>query len=131
MNEMELLNDILMDMATVINDKDLSMATYKVNRGVGKPVEFFGLRSQYVVYLVFLVLLTIIFSFMLLLLLNAMVALPIGIIAFLLAICSCFKLNNKFGEHGLMQLMASKKVVKHISVTKRIYQIVEVRDEEI
>mgnify|MGYP003550400473 FL=1 len=57
-------------------------------------------------------------------------ALLIGVIAFLLAICSCFKLNNKFGEHGLMQLMASKKVVKHISVTKRIYQIVEVRDEK-
>lgn len=106
------------------------MATYKVNRGVGKPVEFFGLRSQYVVYLVFLVLLTTIFSFILLLLLNAMVALPIGIIAFLLAICSCFKLNNTFGEHGLMQLMASKKVVKHISITKRVYQIVEVRDEK-
>jgi hypothetical protein len=106
------------------------MATYKVNRGVGKPVEFFGLRSQYVVYLVFLVLLTIIFSFILLLLLNAMVALPIGIIAFLLAICSCFKLNNTFGEYGLMQLMASKKVVKHISITKRVYQIVEVRDEK-
>lgn len=107
------------------------MATYLVNRGVGKPIEFFGLRSQYVVYLVFLVLLTLLISFILLILLNAMVALSIGIIAFLLAICSCFKLNNTFGEHGLMQLMASKKVVKHISVTKRIYQIVEVRDEEI
>ena len=106
------------------------MATYQVNRGVGKPVEFFGLRSQYVIYFVFLVLLVLLFSFILTILLNVMGALLIGIIAFLLAICSCFKLNNKFGEHGLMQLMASKKVVKHISVTKRIYQIVEVRDEK-
>ena len=106
------------------------MATYQVNRGVGKPVEFFGLRSQYVIYFVFLVLLVLLFSFILTILLNVMGALLIGIIAFLLAICSCYKLNNTYGEHGLMQLMASKKVVKHISVTKRIYQIVEVRDEK-
>ena len=106
------------------------MATYQVNRGVGKPVEFFGLRSQYVIYFVFLVLLVLLFSFILTILLDVMGALLIGVIAFLLAICSCFKLNNIYGEHGLMQLMALKKVVKHISVTKRIYQIVEVRDEK-
>ena len=106
------------------------MATYQVNRGVGKPVEFFGLISQYVIYFVFLVLLVLLFSFILTILLNVMGALLIGIIAFLLAICSCYKLNNTYGEHGLMQLMASKKVVKHISVTRRIYQIVEVRDEK-
>jgi hypothetical protein len=106
------------------------MATYQVNRGVGKPVEFFGLRSQYVIYFVFLVLLVLLFSFILTILLDVMGALLIGVIAFLLAICSCFKLNNTFGEHGLMQLMASKKVVRHISVTRRIYQIVEDRDEK-
>ena len=107
------------------------MATYQVNRGVGKPVEFIGLRAQYVIYLVFLVLLVIIFSFILNILLNVISTILIGIIAFLLALCSCFKLNNTYGEHGLMQLMASKKVVKHISVTRRIYQIVEIRDEKI
>lgn len=107
------------------------MATYQVNRGVGKPVEFFGLRAQYVIYFVFLVLLVLIFSFILSILLYAIGALLTGIISFLLAVCSCFKLNNKYGEHGLMQLMASRNVVRHISVTKRIYQIVEDRDEKI
>jgi hypothetical protein len=107
------------------------MATYQVNRGVGKPVEYLGLRAQYVIYLVLSLLLVILISFILSLLLNAMGALCFGIIAFLLAVCSCFKLNNTYGEYGLMQLMASKKVVKHISVTRRIYQIVEDRDENI
>lgn len=107
------------------------MATYQVNRGVGKPVEFFGLRAQYVIYFVFLVLLVLFFSFILSILLNVIGALLTGIISVLLAVCSCFKLNNKYGEHGLMQLMASRNVVRHISVTKRIYQIVEDRDEKI
>ena len=108
------------------------MATYQVNRGVGKPVEFFGLRAQYVIYLVFLTICIILFSFILSFLhFNVMGALLIGIIAFLLAVCSCFKLNNTYGEHGLMQHWAAKKVVKHISVTRRIYQIVEDRDENI
>ena len=107
------------------------MATYQVNRGVGKPVEYLGLRAQYVIYLVLSLLLVILISFILSLLLNAMGALCFGIIAFLLAVCSCFKLNNTYGEHGLMQHWASKKVVKHISVTRRIYQIVEDRDENI
>ncbi len=107
------------------------MATYQVNRGVGKPVEFFGLRAQYVIYLMVLTFFILSISFILTILLNVMGALLIGIIAFLLAVCSCFKLNNTYGEYGLMQLMASKKVVKHISVTKRIYQKVEDRDENI
>ena len=75
------------------------MATYQVNRGVGKPVEYLGLRAQYVIYLVLSLLLVILISFILSLLLNAMGALCFGIIAFLLAVCSCFKLNSKFGEH--------------------------------
>ena len=108
------------------------MATYQVNRGVGKPLEFIGLRAQYVIYLVLLLLLIVIFSFILNILLeNAMGAFLFGIISFLLALCSCFKLNNTYGEHGLMQLIALRKSVKHISVTKRVYQIVEDRDETI
>ncbi len=107
------------------------MATFHVNRGVGKPVEFFGLKAQYVFYLVLLVLIVLFFSFILSLLLNAMGALFIGIISFLLAVCSVFKLNNTYGEHGLMQAFASNKIVKHIIVNRRVFQIVEDRDEKI
>lgn len=106
------------------------MATFQVNRGVGKPVEFFGLRAQYVFYLVILIFFVLFFSFILTVLLNALGALLFGITSFLLAVCSVFKLNNTYGEHGLMQLMASKKVVKHIIVNSRIFQIVEDRDEK-
>ena len=107
------------------------MATFQVNRGVGKPVEFFGLKAQYVFYLVLLILTVLFFSFILSLLLNAMGALFIGIITFLLAVCSVFKLNNTYGEHVLMQILASKKLVKHIIVDKRVFQIVDDRDEKI
>ncbi len=107
------------------------MATFQVNRGVGKPVEFFGLKAQYVFYLVLLILTVLFFSFILSLLLNAMGALFIGIITFLLAVCSVFKLNNTYGEYGLMQILASKKLVKHIIVDKRVFQIVDDRDEKI
>ena len=106
------------------------MATFQVNRGVGKPVEFFGLRAQYVFYLVFLILFVLFFSFILTVLLNALGALLFGITSFLLAVCSVFKLNNTYGEHGLMQLMASKKVVKHKIEKSRIFQKVEDRDEK-
>ena len=107
------------------------MATFQVNRGVGKPVEFFGLRAQYVFYLVILIFFVLFFSFILTVLLNALGALLSGIISFLLAVCSVFKLNNTYGEHGLMQNLASKKVVKHIIVNRRVFQIVENRDEKI
>lgn len=107
------------------------MATYQVNRGVGKSVEFFGLRAQFVIYLVLLVFFVIIFSFILSVIIDVILALLLGFITFLLAVCSCFKLNNTYGENGLMQLMASRNVIKHISVTHRVYQIVEDRDEKI
>ena len=104
------------------------MAAYKVNKGVNKPVNFIGLKSQYVLYLVILVFFVLLFSFILAVTLNAISSLLVGVISFLLAICGCFKLNNAFGEYGLMQLMASRKLVKHISVTQRVYQIIEDRD---
>lgn len=107
------------------------MSTYQVNRGVGKPIEFFGLRAQYVLYLIFLNFLIIIFSFILSMVLNAVVALFIGIVSSLLAICSCYRLNNIYGEYGLVQKFAYRNVIKHISVCKRIYQLVEDRDEKI
>lgn len=107
------------------------MATYQVNRGVGRSVEFFGLRAQYVMYLVLLVFFIIIFSFILSIFLNAVLALFIGVIAFLLALWSCYFLNNNYGVNGLTQKLASKSVVRHISVTKRVYQIVKDKNEEI
>ena len=106
------------------------MAAYQINRGVGRPVELLGLRAQYVIYLVCLIFFSLLISFIISTIIDAVLALSIGIVAFLLSVWSCFFLNRVYGEHGLMQYFANKSVVKHILFQKRVFQIVEDRDEK-
>lgn len=79
---------------------------FEINRGVGKPLEFKGLKAQYLYLFAggigLVILLTTI--------LGAAGASPM-LIAFLVVggsgavIFSSFYLNKRFGEHGLMKLM--------------------------
>ncbi|WP_270549616.1 DUF4133 domain-containing protein [Bacteroides xylanisolvens] len=72
------------------------MSEYPVNRGIGKPVEFKGLKSQYL------------FIFC-------------GIVsASLLLVWQTFRLNARYGTHGLMKAAARKRHPRFIISRKAI-----------
>ena len=70
------------------------MSEYPVNRGIGKPVEFKGLKSQYL------------FIFC-----GGLLAVFVVFIvsASLLLVWQTFRLNAKYGTHGLMKAAARKR----------------------
>ncbi len=91
----------------------MANSVYKINKGINKPIEFKGIKAQYLWYLGGgLVLLLIFFAIMYLVGVNTYISLIviIGLGTGLYAWIS--KLSNKYGEYGLMKKAARKGLPK-------------------
>ncbi len=96
------------------------MALYQINKGINKPIEFKGLKAQYIGYLAAgLVLLLLGFAIMYIL--GVPVIFCILIISFLgsALFYQVFKLSHKYGEHGLMKKAAKRYLPSHLKFTSR------------
>jgi ABC-type bacteriocin/lantibiotic exporter with double-glycine peptidase domain len=97
-------------------------SVYQINKGVGKPVEFKGLKAQYIWYLggglVFiLILFAVLYITSVHLFFCIAVTFSLGTVLFLYV----YRLSRTYGEHGLMKKMASKampEAVKTRSIQK-------------
>lgn len=99
---------------------------YIVNRGVGKSVEFKGLKAQYL-FIFSIGLFMIIFLVMVLYMggINQVFCIIFGIFATSILVYLVFHLNQKYGEYGLMKLAARKRhpdfIINRKSISK-LYQ---------
>lgn len=86
-------------------------SVYQINKGINKPVEFRGLKAQYIWYLAGgLLSLLIIYAALYLLKVNTYVCLVIvGGLGGLLFM-TVYRMNHKYGEHGIMKKRASRAV---------------------
>ncbi|REC61841.1 conjugal transfer protein TraF [Chryseobacterium pennae] len=94
---------------------------YKINKGIGRTVEFKGLKAQYL-FIFAGGLLSILLLVMILYMLGLppYLCLSIGIIAASIIIWKTFALNAKFGEHGLMKIAAKRRHPEYIISRKPI-----------
>lgn len=102
--------------------------TYNVNRGVGRPLDFYGLKEQYIIYFVA----GIFIGLILFLILQSYSKLIAGIITgaiVLLTYVGCYYLNNKFGVNGLSLNEAMKTCPRRIHI-KRISPLIEKRNKK-
>ena len=91
------------------------MAEYSVNRGIGKPAEFKGLKSQYLfIFAGGLLGLFIVFVVMFMAGIGQWVCIAFGVASGLALVYGTFYLNNKFGEHGLMKLQARRNHPRYV-----------------
>lgn len=99
------------------------MSTYNINKGIGRTVEFKGLKAQYL-FIFAGGLLGILFLVMILYMVgvNSYVCLFIGIGEGSLIIWQTFSLNHKYGEHGLMKISAKKRHPHYILCRKQIHR---------
>src|SRR5476649_1914914 len=93
---------------------------YHINKGINKPIEFKGLRAQYIAYLaVWLVFLLISFAVLYICGFSMYIILPmilgLGTALFFIV----FQLSNKYGEHGLMKYFAKKQLPKYLWFSSR------------
>jgi uncharacterized membrane protein len=88
---------------------------YLINKGVGRAIEFKGLKAQYIWYLgICIAALLVLFAAMYILGVNMYVCLvSIGILGLGLVMV-VYNLSHKYGEHGLMKTLAGKAVPKNV-----------------
>ena len=80
---------------------------YTINRGIGKPVEFKGLKSQYLfIFTAGLLILFILFVVMYTTGINQWNCILTGVTLSTILVRTTFYLNKRYGEHGLMKLFA-------------------------
>lgn len=104
------------------------MADFPINKGIGKSVEFQGLKSQYL--FIFVGGLLGIFIITVVLYMSGvpdLIAIGIGVGGAALLVWQTFSLNAKYGEHGLMKLSAKRSHPQYIINRQRFSKLLRVR----
>ncbi len=89
----------------------MANSVYKINKGINKPIEFKGLKAQYIWYLGGgLVILLILFAVLYIIGMNTVICL--GLIVFLggILVSWVYGISNTHGEYGMMKKIAKRSV---------------------
>lgn len=103
-------------------------SVYHINKGINKPVEFKGLKAQYIWYLGGgLVVLMIVFAIVYIIGIPVYICLASIVTLTTILFMYVYRLSRKYGEFGLMKKTARKgipKVIKSYS-TKKISALLQ------
>lgn len=104
---------------------------YPVNKGVGRSIEFKGLRSQYLfIFAGGLVVVFLLFIILFVVGVNQWICIPFGVISGSLLVWLTFKLNTRYGEHGLMKLLAEKRHPRYLIHRIRVFRLLTKRKKK-
>jgi hypothetical protein len=96
-------------MELVIND--MANSVYKINKGINKPVEFKGLKAQYIWYLGGgILVLMILFAILYILGVNSYLCVALILAGGTTLFLQVYRVSNKYGEFGLMKKIAKRSV---------------------
>lgn len=94
---------------------------YSINKGIGRPAEFKGLKSQYLfIFAGGLLSVFVVFVIMYMVGIPQTVCIGFGGTAAGTLVWATFHLNDKYGEFGLMKLQAIRNHPKYIINRRRI-----------
>ncbi|QKJ64186.1 DUF4133 domain-containing protein [Flavobacterium sp. M31R6] len=96
---------------------------YNINKGIGRTVEFKGLKAQYLFIFAggLLGTLTLV-MIMYMAGVNSYICLLLGSGGASLIVWQTFSLNKKYGEHGLMKIGARKRHPRYIICRKPLHR---------
>ena len=95
-------------------------SVYKINKGINKPIEFKGLKAQYIAYLAAgLIGLLILFAVLYIAGVNMFLCLALTAILGTALFMTVYRLSDKYGEHGLIKKLARRSIPDFIKVTSR------------
>lgn len=96
---------------------------YNINKGIGRTVEFKGLKAQYLFIFAGGLLGTLILVMIMYMAgVNSYICLLLGAVGALLIVWQTFSLNKKYGEHGLMKIGARKRHPRYIICRKAVHR---------
>lgn len=98
----------------------MKTSVYQINKGINKPIEFKGLKAQYIWYLgAGLLALLILFAILYILGINTFVCLGIIAVAGTMLFMNIYKLSHKYGQYGMLKSIARRSVPKIIKSYSR------------
>ena len=96
-------------------------SVYKINKGINKPIEFKGLKAQYIGYLgAGIVLLLIIFAILYLAGVEMIVCVVVIAIFGTALFMVVYKLSDTYGQHGLLKKLAKQSIPDYLIVRSRV-----------
>lgn len=97
------------------------METYPINKGIGRSVEFQGLKSQYLfIFAGGLLALFVLFVILYMAGVNQWICIGFGGTSASILVWQTFSLNKKYGEHGLMKRSALHSHPRYLINRRRI-----------
>ena len=107
------------------------MADYPVNKGIGRSVEFKGLKAQYLfIFVGGLLVLFVLFVILYMIGIDQWICIGFGVVSASVLVWQTFALNARYGEHGLMKLGATKSHPRYLLNRLRISRLNKKRKKE-
>ena len=98
----------------------MANSVYKINKGINKPIEFKGLKAQYIWWLGGgLVILLILFAVLYIAGVNTFVCVGLILTLGFVLFVRVYKLSNKYGQHGMMKKVARRSIPKVMKSNSR------------
>ena len=107
------------------------METYPINKGIGRSVEFQGLKSQYLfIFAGGLLALFVLFVILYMAGVNQWICIGFGGTSTSILVWQTFSINRKYGEHGLMKRSALHSHPRYLINRRRIPRLFRHRERK-
>jgi hypothetical protein len=95
-------------------------STYKINKGINKPIEFKGLKAQYIWWLGagFLIMLAF-FALLYFIGVNTYLCVAIVLVLGAVMVIVIYRVSDTYGEHGLLKKLAKRNMPDRIICRSR------------
>lgn len=98
----------------------MGASVYQINKGINKPIEFKGLKAQYIAYLaVGLIGLLILFAVLYIIGVNMFICLVLTAILGVILFMTVYRMSDKYGQYGLLKKMAKRSIPTYLKVSSR------------
>jgi voltage-gated potassium channel Kch len=98
----------------------MASSVYTINKGINKPIEFKGLKAQYIVYLaVGLIALFILFAVMYVIGVNMFVCLALVATLGTALFMFVYRMSDTYGQHGLLKKIARRQLPAFVKASSR------------
>jgi hypothetical protein len=109
----------------------MANSVYHINKGINKPIEFKGLKAQYIWYFGGgLVALLILFAVLYIGGVHVFICLAVILVLGILMTMKIYALSNTYGQYGMMKKLASRRVPKLIRTNSRKF-FLQLGDKEL
>ena len=107
------------------------MAEYPINKGIGRPVEFKGLKAQYLfIFCGGLLALFVLFVILYVVGIDQWICIGFGVTSSSDPVWQTFALNSRSGAHGLMKFGAARSHPRYLINRRRITRLLKRQRKE-